>query len=106
LDSAPASSSTAATEQPGGEGRPDSAARRDEAGGRRAPYPDGLTPREAEVLGLIAGGHTNREIAAALVVSLSTVEHHIANLYAKISARNRADATAYALRHHLVPAPR
>jgi predicted ATPase/DNA-binding CsgD family transcriptional regulator len=66
------------------------------------PLPDGLTPREAEVLGLVAGGYTNREIAEKLVVSLGTVERHIANLYAKINARGRADATAYALRHHLV----
>jgi non-specific serine/threonine protein kinase len=63
--------------------------------------PAGLTPREAEVLALIASGHTNREIAAALVLSVGTVERHIANIYGKIGARGRADATAYALRHDL-----
>ena len=67
-------------------------------------YPDGLTAREVEVLRLIATGHTSQEIAAALVVSVATVHRHISNLYAKIGARGRADATAYALTHALVPA--
>jgi DNA-binding CsgD family transcriptional regulator len=58
-----------------------------------------LTPREMEVLRLIADGCTNTEIAAELVLSVRTVERHIANIYAKIGARGRADATAYALRH-------
>jgi DNA-binding CsgD family transcriptional regulator len=65
-------------------------------------YPDGLTAREVEVLRLLAAGLTNKEIAAALVVSDRTVGNHIANLYGKIGARRRADATAYALRHGLV----
>jgi DNA-binding NarL/FixJ family response regulator len=63
--------------------------------------PDGVTVREAEVLALIAAGYTNRQIAGALVVSDGTVERHISNLYAKMGARGRADATAYALRHGL-----
>jgi DNA-binding NarL/FixJ family response regulator len=67
-----------------------------------APPPDGLTRREAEVLGLVGSGRTNREIAEALVLSVKTVERHLANVYAKIGARNRAEATAYALRHGLV----
>jgi DNA-binding NarL/FixJ family response regulator len=68
----------------------------------RAPaYPDGLTEREVEVLRLIAAGRSNREIAAELVVSVRTVERHITNLYGKIDARGKADATAYALRHGL-----
>jgi DNA-binding CsgD family transcriptional regulator len=66
-------------------------------------YPDGLTAREAEVLQLIATGRTTREIADELVVSVGTVERHISNLYGKIGARGRADATAYALRHDLAP---
>jgi DNA-binding CsgD family transcriptional regulator len=66
------------------------------------PYPDGLTARQAEVLCLIASGHGNREIADALVLTLNTVERHITNIYAKIGAHNRADATAYALRHGLI----
>jgi DNA-binding CsgD family transcriptional regulator len=65
--------------------------------------PDGLTAREVEVLGLLASGLTNKEIAAALVVSDRTVSTHVANLYGKIGARRRADATAYALRHGLLP---
>jgi DNA-binding NarL/FixJ family response regulator len=67
-------------------------------------YPDGLTPREAEVLRLIAAGRTNKEIASELVVSVATVQRHIANVYAKINARGRADATAYALGHRLIAA--
>jgi predicted ATPase/DNA-binding CsgD family transcriptional regulator/transcriptional regulator with XRE-family HTH domain len=59
----------------------------------------GLTPRETEVLRLVAGGNSNQQIAAELVLSLRTVERHITNVYAKVGARNRADATAYALRH-------
>ncbi len=58
----------------------------------------GLTPREIEVLRRIAAGRTTREIAGELVVSVPTVERHITNLYAKIGARGRADATAFALR--------
>jgi DNA-binding NarL/FixJ family response regulator len=60
--------------------------------------PQGLTPRETEILSLVATGHTNREIADALVLSVRTVERHITNLYTKIGARNRADATMHALR--------
>ncbi|HEX6739727.1 MAG TPA: helix-turn-helix transcriptional regulator [Vicinamibacteria bacterium] len=69
---------------------------------RAAPaYRDGLSAREVEVLHMLAGGMSNRQIAAALYLSLRTVERHIANLYAKTGARGRAAATAYALRHHL-----
>lgn len=64
--------------------------------------PDDLTPREAQVLGLIAQGLTNKEIAEQLVISVATVERHISNLYRKIDARGRADATAYAFTHELV----
>ncbi len=60
-----------------------------------------LTRREDEVLRLIASGESNPAIAARLGVSLRTVERHITNLYAKIDARGKADATAYALRHNL-----
>jgi ATP/maltotriose-dependent transcriptional regulator MalT len=61
----------------------------------------GLTPREAEVLRLIAAGRTSREIAAHLVVSLATVERHITHIYEKLGVRGRAEATAHALRHGL-----
>jgi pimeloyl-ACP methyl ester carboxylesterase/DNA-binding CsgD family transcriptional regulator len=62
-----------------------------------------LTGRELQVLRLVAAGSTNKEIASALGVALSTLERHVANLYPKIGARGRADAIAYALRHGLVP---
>jgi DNA-binding CsgD family transcriptional regulator len=64
-------------------------------------YPSGLTEREVEVLQLIALGKSNREIAEVLVLSVRTVERHITNIYAKIDARGRADATSYALGHGL-----
>jgi pimeloyl-ACP methyl ester carboxylesterase/DNA-binding CsgD family transcriptional regulator len=62
------------------------------------PLPEGISPREIDVLRLIAGGRTNQQIAAELVLSVRTVERHISNLYTKIGARGRADATAFALR--------
>ena len=62
-----------------------------------------LTSRELQVLRLVAAGSTNKEIASALGVAVSTLERHVANLYTKIGARGRADAIAYALRHGLVP---
>ncbi|HZA25062.1 MAG TPA: LuxR C-terminal-related transcriptional regulator, partial [Dehalococcoidia bacterium] len=64
-------------------------------------YPDGLTQREVEVLRLIALGRSNSEIANELVLSVRTVERHITNIYAKINARGRADATSYAFTHRL-----
>ena len=60
--------------------------------------PAGLTPREVEILRAVAAGRSNAEIAAALVLSVHTVERHVANVYRKISVHNRAEATAYALR--------
>ncbi len=57
-----------------------------------------LTDREAEILGLIAGGATNREIAAALYLSPHTVKEHTSTLYRKLGARNRADAVRRAQR--------
>jgi len=64
------------------------------------PYVDVLTPREIQVLRQVAGGATNKEIAANLGVAVSTIERHLVNLYTKIGARGRADAVAYALRSH------
>lgn len=64
--------------------------------------PDGLTNREAEVLRLIAVGRSSRDVAEELVLSIRTVERHITNIYGKINARGRADATAYALGHDLL----
>ena len=58
-----------------------------------------LSPREIEVLRLLANGETNGQIAARLGISINTVERHVGNLYRKIDARGRADATAWAIRN-------
>ena len=55
------------------------------------------------MLGLLAAGKTNKEIAAALVLSPGTVAQHLVNIYTKIGAHRRADAAAFASRHGLVP---
>jgi predicted ATPase/DNA-binding SARP family transcriptional activator/DNA-binding CsgD family transcriptional regulator len=68
-------------------------------------HPADLTRREAEVLQHLAAGLSNREIARRLVVSARTVGHHVAHIYEKLGVRNRAEATAYAVRRDLVPTP-
>jgi non-specific serine/threonine protein kinase len=60
---------------------------------------DQLSPTEREVLRLLARGRTTREIAAELVIAISTADRHITHIYNKLGVRNRAEATAYALQH-------
>ncbi len=64
--------------------------------------PDGMTSREVEVLRLVARGQSNKQIADELVLSVRTVERHIANIYEKAAVHTKSQATAYAYRHHLV----
>ncbi|WP_264993022.1 HD domain-containing phosphohydrolase, partial [Mycobacterium montefiorense] len=63
--------------------------------------PDGLTPREIEVLCLVARGASNKEIAAALVISEKTARNHVERTYAKIGVSNRIGASMYALQQGL-----
>ena len=69
--------------------------------GGELPCCGALSRREAQVLGLLAAGRSNRDIARVLCLSPRTVQRHVANAYLKIGAHNKADATAYALRHGL-----
>lgn len=65
-------------------------------------YPAGLTEREAEVLGLLAEGMSDKEIAAELQLSPRTVGRHVEKAYRKVGARRRAEAAVFAIRHGLV----
>jgi predicted ATPase/DNA-binding CsgD family transcriptional regulator len=65
-------------------------------------HPNGLTPREVEVLRLLASGLTNPQIAERLVVSLPTVNTHVAALFNKLGVNSRSAATRYAVEHHVV----
>jgi len=67
------------------------------------PPPDGLTEREAEVLRLIAAGHSNSEIGEKLFVSQATVKSHVNRIFAKTGSRDRSQAVAYAHRQGMVP---
>ncbi|HEX6449546.1 MAG TPA: response regulator transcription factor [Trebonia sp.] len=67
--------------------------------GSGGPAADELTPREAEVLRLIAAGQSNREIARTLFVSEATVKTHVNRIFAKTGSRDRAQATRYAYTH-------
>ncbi|MET8146663.1 response regulator transcription factor [Sphaerisporangium sp. NPDC005288] len=79
-----------------------SGAERGRAPRPKGDLPDGLTRRETEVLCLMAEGRSNAQIAGDLFISEATVKTHINNLFAKIGARDRAQAVAYAYRQGLV----
>ncbi|MDT8306743.1 MAG: response regulator transcription factor [Anaerolineae bacterium] len=68
----------------------------------REPSVDDLTPREHEVLALVARGATNTEIATTLTISENTVKFHMKNILQKLQARNRAEVVAFALRSGLI----
>ena len=70
--------------------------------GARPERPGGLTPREVEVLGLLARGRSNKEIAAELVISPRTASNHVQHIYSKIDVSSRAGATLFAMQHGLV----
>jgi HD-GYP domain-containing protein (c-di-GMP phosphodiesterase class II) len=70
---------------------------------RRREGPAGLTPREVEVLRLLAQGLSNKEIAARLVISPKTAGNHIEHIYSKIDASSRATASLFAMQHGLLP---
>lgn len=69
----------------------------------QGPAADELTPREAEVLGLIAMGRTNADIALVLSIGVNTVATHVRNILAKTGCANRTEAAAYALRQGIAP---
>jgi DNA-binding NarL/FixJ family response regulator len=69
----------------------------------RAMLPGGLTAREAQVLGLVAEGMTNKEAASALTISEKTVARHLANIFTKLGLSSRTAAAAYAIEHGLAP---
>jgi DNA-binding CsgD family transcriptional regulator len=65
-------------------------------------HPHGLTPRELQVLRLVATGKTNKAIAAELFVSEKTIDRHVSNIFIKLDVPSRTAATAYAYEHKLV----
>jgi DNA-binding CsgD family transcriptional regulator len=68
--------------------------------------PDGLTPRQVEVLALVAAGKSNRQIAAELTISEKTVARHLENIFTKLGLSSRAAAAVYAVEHRLASGPR
>jgi DNA-binding NarL/FixJ family response regulator len=76
------------------------------AAGHRAParteHPAGLTPREVEVLGLLARGQSTKNIAQRLVVKPKTAANHVEHIYSKLGVTSRAAATLFATQHGLL----
>ena len=71
---------------------------------RRASEDDGLTPRETDIVRMIALGHTSAEIACRLHLSRRTVETHRARIHNKLGFKTRAELVQFALRRHLIGA--
>lgn len=67
-----------------------------------SPLPAGLTEREAEVLRLVAAGHTNKEVASVLFLSDKTIARHLSNIFTKAGVSTRAAATAFAFEHDMI----
>jgi DNA-binding NarL/FixJ family response regulator len=65
----------------------------------------GLTPRELEVVAVIVGGYSNRDIAVKLSISEKTVKHHLTNIFEKLGVSNRLELALFALHHSLVAEP-
>ena len=74
----------------------------EQAGKGETPPTDPLTPRELQVVKLIAEGYSSAEIATELVISRKTVDHHRANILEKLGMRNVAELTRYAIRRGLL----
>ncbi|MEZ4675974.1 MAG: LuxR C-terminal-related transcriptional regulator [Caldilineaceae bacterium] len=69
------------------------------------PYPAGLTGREVEVLQLVAQGYTDRQISAALTITVRTVNTHVTNILNKIGCENRTAAATFAAQNNLIGSP-
>lgn len=65
-------------------------------------YHESLTDRELQVLHMIVNGKSNAEIAAEMIISLSTVKYHVSNILSKLGVKNRSEAIAYARQHRLI----
>ena len=64
-----------------------------------APRPRGLTDREVDVLGLVAGGMTSAEVGQQLFLSPRTVDWHLSSIYTKLGVRSRTEAARFAINH-------
>jgi len=71
-------------------------------GSRQTQWPSGLTSREVELLRLLAGGLSRREVAKKVFLSEHTVRHHLEHIYDKIGVRTRVAATLFAVEHDLL----
>jgi HD-GYP domain-containing protein (c-di-GMP phosphodiesterase class II) len=82
--------------------RSDGTAKGHTRGSRQRQWPGGLTSREVELLRLLAGGLSRREVATQLYLSEHTVRHHLEHIYDKIGVRTRVAATLFAVEHDLL----